>query len=153
MKKLLLIFTTLITTGFSFAGDNEPLITGLWRFDIHRSNARVRHKMICIDHRRFWRVSQLNRVPGCRARLVRRSSREKVWSLRCNFANGNKIRGRVVYGGNYYEQRYTTTINNRSSTLLVRAHLRRRGICAPNTYYRPSLLLPFYDDNAWLFGE
>ncbi len=128
MKKFIILISFILAT-LCFSAEKEPLTPGLWRFNAYLMDGTIIRQSICIDYKRFWRVSKLNRVPGCKARLVKNSKRRKVWSVKCKFGNRGYYRGKVIYAKNYFEQKYWGRVGRRSFRSKVIGRLKRAKIC------------------------
>ena len=155
MKKLIFAFLFMAINTLFAKVDKEPLTPGLWRFTTYLADGTIVRQSICIDYKRFWKVSHLNRVPGCRARLIRNSKRRKVWAVNCRFKNRNFYKGRVIYAQNYFEQRYWGVIAGKHFRTKTVATLKRAKVCPYSTKPPVSVFMPLesLDFNFPKFGE
>jgi len=143
VKKLIILIFSIC---FVFAGDKEPLNLGYWLFKTYNKNILLKSTRMCIDYKRFWQVSKLKKVPGCKVRLIRNSRNRKTWSVNCNFRNSHtRYKGIVIYDDDYFEQRYTIFVKGQRIDAKTIARLLTRGTCPPNArYYAPSGLMLLY---------
>jgi hypothetical protein len=145
MKKLILSLFFIFSLSLNIsAKDYEPLTLGLWSFRIYVNNKFFKYTTVCVDYKRFWRITKLKRVKGCKVRLVTNKKRKKVWFVKCKFKNAYSYKGYVTYAYNRFIQNYTINVKGKRVKYKILGKLRRKEICPISRVTRVSKVVPAF---------